>query len=149
MIRRPPRSTRTDTLLPYTTLFRSDGKHVAFGALELKFFHKFLQAVERPDLMKLAPVPGPGGQPLHDALAILFKTRTREQWEALGAEADCCMSGIYTLEEALANPQGQACCLWSNDGRGKPQFDFQARVSNADTRGEPDANVGAETRPEE
>src|SRR3546814_4518348 len=28
MIRRPPRSTRTDTLLPYTTLFRSDH---AFG----------------------------------------------------------------------------------------------------------------------
>src|SRR3546814_16984114 len=26
MIRRPPRSTRTDTLLPYTTLFRSIGK---------------------------------------------------------------------------------------------------------------------------
>src|SRR3546814_15478985 len=24
MIRRPPRSTRTDTLVPYTTLFRSD-----------------------------------------------------------------------------------------------------------------------------
>src|SRR3546814_8837381 len=26
MIRRPPRSTRTDTLLPYTTLFRSGGQ---------------------------------------------------------------------------------------------------------------------------
>src|SRR3546814_16330182 len=26
MIRRPPRSTRTDTLFPYTTLFRSDGR---------------------------------------------------------------------------------------------------------------------------
>src|SRR3546814_9689191 len=26
MIRRPPRSTRTDTLFPYTTLFRSDGQ---------------------------------------------------------------------------------------------------------------------------
>src|SRR3546814_9457431 len=26
MIRRPPRSTRTDTLFPYTTLFRSDLK---------------------------------------------------------------------------------------------------------------------------
>src|SRR3546814_18929656 len=25
MIRRPPRSTRTDTLIPYTTLFRSSG----------------------------------------------------------------------------------------------------------------------------
>src|SRR3546814_5719018 len=29
MIRRPPRSTRTDTLFPYTTLFRSPGKRVA------------------------------------------------------------------------------------------------------------------------
>src|SRR3546814_4368719 len=29
MIRRPPRSTRTDTLFPYTTLFRSlSGQHV-------------------------------------------------------------------------------------------------------------------------
>src|SRR3546814_17043837 len=26
MIRRPPRSTRTDTLFPYTTLFRSTGR---------------------------------------------------------------------------------------------------------------------------
>src|SRR3546814_20876356 len=27
MIRRPPRSTRTDTLFPYTTLFRSPGRY--------------------------------------------------------------------------------------------------------------------------
>src|SRR3546814_1380262 len=34
MIRRPPRSTRTDTLFPYTTLFRSDCcAVVAYGAL--------------------------------------------------------------------------------------------------------------------
>src|SRR3546814_6551039 len=32
MIRRPPRSTRTDTLFPYTTLFRS---HVAMGQARL------------------------------------------------------------------------------------------------------------------
>src|SRR3546814_8993539 len=31
MIRRPPRSTRTDTLLPYTTLFRSDRPHRGIG----------------------------------------------------------------------------------------------------------------------
>src|SRR3546814_6077574 len=29
MIRRPPRSTRTDTLFPYTTLFRSAGRSMA------------------------------------------------------------------------------------------------------------------------
>src|SRR3546814_15217868 len=31
-IRRPPRSTRTDTLLPYTTLFRSVGRHIGARA---------------------------------------------------------------------------------------------------------------------
>src|SRR3546814_11975625 len=40
MIRRPPRSTRTDTLLPYTTLFRS---HPAQRAQPL-----FLQFDDRP-----------------------------------------------------------------------------------------------------
>src|SRR3546814_7645952 len=38
MIRRPPRSTRTDTLFPYTTLFRSNGdlhrgRHLAIEPL--------------------------------------------------------------------------------------------------------------------
>src|SRR3546814_4213351 len=32
MIRRPPRSTRTDTLFPYTTLFRSPAKSAAMRA---------------------------------------------------------------------------------------------------------------------
>src|SRR3546814_3129528 len=34
MIRRPPRSTRTDTLFPYTTLFRSDGREGLHGDQE-------------------------------------------------------------------------------------------------------------------
>src|SRR3546814_16087290 len=37
MIRRPPRSTRTDTLFPYTTLFRS------------KWFHRLFRDFERDD----------------------------------------------------------------------------------------------------
>src|SRR3546814_16991450 len=35
MIRRPPRSTRTDTLFPYTTLFRSTGESQATHDVEL------------------------------------------------------------------------------------------------------------------
>src|SRR3546814_4285692 len=34
MIRRPPRSTRTDTLFPYTTLFRSDESSAGSAARE-------------------------------------------------------------------------------------------------------------------
>src|SRR3546814_5114355 len=41
MIRRPPRSTRTETLFPYTTLFRSLTlkKHWAFGRNRILQFH--------------------------------------------------------------------------------------------------------------
>src|SRR3546814_1042490 len=38
MIRRPPRSTRTDALFPYTALFRSDLSRVSFTTLS-RFFH--------------------------------------------------------------------------------------------------------------
>src|SRR3546814_3070171 len=34
MIRRPPRSTRTDTLFPYTTLFRSPDDDAAWSVVE-------------------------------------------------------------------------------------------------------------------
>src|SRR3546814_14275534 len=51
MIRRPPRSTRTDTLFPYTTLFRSDAvpylaalSALAGLALAFYFFGKVKQA---------------------------------------------------------------------------------------------------------
>src|SRR3546814_20051028 len=37
MIRRPPRSTRTDTLCPYTTLFRSKGVIIAETAEEAQW----------------------------------------------------------------------------------------------------------------
>src|SRR3546814_18040791 len=36
MIRRPPRSTRTDTLFPYTTLFRSNAKFVVVQEISNK-----------------------------------------------------------------------------------------------------------------
>src|SRR3546814_10593178 len=36
MIRRPPRSTRTDTLFPYTTLFRSQRRGLALFLLRQK-----------------------------------------------------------------------------------------------------------------
>src|SRR3546814_19684486 len=36
MIRRPPRSTRTDTLFPYTTLFRSFGLLADFGVRSIR-----------------------------------------------------------------------------------------------------------------
>src|SRR3546814_11205320 len=46
MIRRPPRSTRTDTLFPYTTLFRSRGEDLieeSLKSLEEEFGERFVR----------------------------------------------------------------------------------------------------------
>src|SRR3546814_20321414 len=47
MIRRPPRSTRTDTLFPYTTLFRSAGRKAAAAEYRRADFDTDLDAVHR------------------------------------------------------------------------------------------------------
>src|SRR3546814_3742054 len=57
MIRRPPRSTRTDTLFPYTTLFRSNpclAGQVLSGGL------RFLASWMAPDAGTGIPPTGPG-----------------------------------------------------------------------------------------
>src|SRR3546814_14512741 len=52
MLRRPPRSTRTDTLFPYTTLFRSYKAHrAAYDRGETRDY-----GLSRADLEALVPV---------------------------------------------------------------------------------------------
>src|SRR3546814_17530766 len=46
MIRRPPRSTRTDTLFPYTTLFRS----VAIACTNDKIFGRLAELMGHPEV---------------------------------------------------------------------------------------------------
>src|SRR3546814_2876418 len=48
MIRRPPRSTRTDTLFPYTTLFRSQPAQIRGGAAAGGKFAVFRRGAQEP-----------------------------------------------------------------------------------------------------
>src|SRR3546814_19277318 len=52
MIRLPPRSPRTDTLFPYTTLFRSRGKSGAVVASRASFGAAIVPAALPPPLFK-------------------------------------------------------------------------------------------------
>src|SRR3546814_16898519 len=60
MIRLPPRSTRTDTLVPYTTLFRSLRNHIAHEAghggivKHVEELERVRHAVEQLPLRRLA-----------------------------------------------------------------------------------------------
>src|SRR3546814_332780 len=69
MIRRPPRSTRTDTLFPYTTLFRSFGAR-ARDAFAARASEGLAQGglTEFPAEPIPESVPGAGGVPAYPAL---------------------------------------------------------------------------------
>src|SRR3546814_21013043 len=56
MIRRPPRSQRTDTLCPYTTLFRSDTGQMAFTRTARADDLKLVDAVIEAGLFGTQPV---------------------------------------------------------------------------------------------
>src|SRR3546814_17615785 len=63
MIRRPPRSTRTDTLFPYTTLFRSPGIRIEYIGFRAYFPKRgLIQPAEQLRDCDLPYRDGPGGR---------------------------------------------------------------------------------------
>lgn len=122
----------TGGLANYQLYECADGQWFALGSLEAKFWHSFCKAADRPDLATKPITPGRSAQALQAEVRELFKTRSRAQWEQLAAAADCCGSGIYTLEEALHNEQVQARGL-VEQVKGKPVIGAPLQFIDAQT----------------
>jgi alpha-methylacyl-CoA racemase len=98
----PPRGADllSGALARYAVYECADGGYIALAALEPKFWAAFCTAVERPDLAADA-----GSERIAAELQALFRTRTRDQWDALLGAADCCACAVLTPEEAMRHPQ--------------------------------------------
>src|SRR3546814_14993720 len=90
MIRRPPRSTRTDTLFPYTTLFRSPDAVTARGTRHLA---------------ELAAVARAGGR------AVLFFLVQRGDCARVAAAAD--IDPVYAAALTQAKADGVEVLCYS------------------------------------
>jgi crotonobetainyl-CoA:carnitine CoA-transferase CaiB-like acyl-CoA transferase len=82
-----------------------DGRWLAVGALEPKFWRALCEALERPDLAAHAFATGAEGARVRDALALVFAQRTRDEWSERLRGVDCCVTPVLTFPEALADPQ--------------------------------------------
>ena len=109
----------------------ADGKFIALGALEFKFWSNFCVAVNRPDLLKMPIAPGKPGDATRAEVAALFKTRTRDEWEMLLLDKDACATAILTPDEVLGNAQVQARGLIETVG-GKPAPSMPIRFPGID-----------------
>ncbi len=81
-----------------------DGKLVACGALEQKFWEAFTRAIALPsDRVDDAQDP----QRTRRAVADIIRSRTAEEWRPIFAEADCCVTIVAPLEDAIRDPHFQ------------------------------------------
>ncbi|WP_153146693.1 CaiB/BaiF CoA-transferase family protein [Dechloromonas sp. H13] len=100
----------------YATYRCADGRHMAVGALEGKFWKICCATLERPEWVARQWDAG-----LRDEMAALFATRPRDDWAARFAAVDCCVTPILSPEEALDNAQIAARGMVLRDG-GLTQF---------------------------
>lgn len=92
--------------LPAYGLYRTqDGRWLAVGALEPKFWQLFCDALGRPDLKLHGLARGAEGERTRAEVAALLAGRPLAHWAALFENVDCGVTPVLTFEEAMAHPQ--------------------------------------------
>ena len=87
----------------YDTYETADGKFVAIGALEPKFYENLLDLMGL-DRSRFADRGDRRRWPeLRRELAEIFRSRTRDEWCALLEQADTCFSPVLSMREAPAH----------------------------------------------
>ncbi len=95
--------------LPGYGLYRTqDGRFMAVGALEPKFWQVFCDAIGKPELKPFGLVRGEAGERTRGELEALFASQPLAHWAAVFENVDCGVTPVLTFEEAMAHPQLQA-----------------------------------------
>ncbi|HLZ55942.1 MAG TPA: CaiB/BaiF CoA-transferase family protein [Ktedonosporobacter sp.] len=128
-----------DGHLPCYNIYEtSDGKHVTLAALEPKFWHTFCTRIGHLELLPFHSPIGPvEREEAMEKLRAIFKTKTRDEWVAELADLDTCLGPVYTIDEALNDPQAQARgVMVSNDHGDRPLHTLTSfpRISGVDSQ---------------
>ncbi|MFG2423844.1 CaiB/BaiF CoA transferase family protein [Streptomyces sp. NPDC048448] len=99
----------------YGTYETSDGKYMAVGALEARFYDEFVRllgieehAGARTDVARW--------DALRATVAARFRTRTRQEWTAVFDGSDACVAPVLSLGEAPAHPHLAARGTFTDHG---------------------------------
>jgi crotonobetainyl-CoA:carnitine CoA-transferase CaiB-like acyl-CoA transferase len=95
--------------LPCYNVYRTkDARFMAVGALEKKFWATLCDILGCPELKEKHIVSGADAGPVRARLEKIFASRTQREWTEVFAAADCCVSPVLHIDEALANEQLRA-----------------------------------------
>ena len=97
-------------LLPCYRLYKTaDGRHMAVGSLELKFWQGLCEVLELPELKskhwQMGVMPNTkDSQEAAQVVADTFASQDLAHWQQVFESADVCVTPVLTLEEAKAHP---------------------------------------------
>ena len=129
----------------YDVYETSDGRYVAVGAIEAKFYENLLaglglKAADLPAQMDRDAWPA-----MRERFAAVFATRTRDEWVAAFEGVDACVSPVLSPSEAPTHPYNSARQVFSTDGvtQPRPAPRFSATPTNLSR---PPQRAGSGTR---
>lgn len=94
---------------PYDFYETADGRYLAVGSLEPKFWGGFCQVIGRPELFNRGYDPDPQVQrELKAAVQGIIAERPLAKWVEIFNAADVCVEPVLDLTETFAHPQIQA-----------------------------------------
>lgn len=92
----------------YAVYETADGRHVAVGAIEPPFFKALAEGIGLDPVLaerRLDPETWPA---LREAMARVFRSRTRDEWCARLEHTEACVSPVLSLQEAPLHPHNRA-----------------------------------------
>ena len=91
----------------YSTYATADGRHMAVGALEGKFYAELLDrlGLDEDPARQHDRAAWPA---LRERIAAQFATRTQAEWSEIFAGSDACVAPVLSLREAPGHPHMQA-----------------------------------------
>jgi len=99
-----------------------DGRYLAVGALEDKFWRLLCAALGRDDLAPHGLATGDEGARVRAELVAIFAAQPLSHWIARFDAVDCCVTPVATLDEALDDPQFRARGMVGRRGDGSRYF---------------------------
>ena len=95
----------TGGLPQYQVYQTSEGKYLAVGALEEKFWANLCRLIGRPEWAERIPRElEPRGEEIKKELAGIFRTKTQKEWLDLLMHEDTCVTAVQSLDEVFIDP---------------------------------------------
>ncbi len=120
--------------LCYNSYKTSDGKFVAIGPVEPKFWANFCKTVGKEEWIENHLLRYEEGSEATEELKNLFATKTRDEWEQIFESVDSCITPVLTPDETLENKHFNArgmVTTMDDPNRGETiQLGFPARFSD-------------------